>query len=68
MKRKELLFLRVQKSAKYCQRVRKDVKRKGIRGCEAGDNGFEELAPPYPLPICMNIKGKDLQNLQFVND
>ena len=35
MKRKDLILFRVQKSAKICKRVRKDMKRKGIGDREA---------------------------------
>ena len=35
MKRKDLSFFGVQKSAKICKRVRKDMKRKGIGDREA---------------------------------
>src|SRR5258708_5818094 len=40
------------------------------RFCQAGRGGAAPLGPckPYPPPIWMNIKGKDLKNLHFVID
>jgi len=62
MKRKDLSFFRVQKSAKNCNRVRKDMKRKGMGDRESMTEFLKVRTPSTPHQLRMTIKGKDSRN------
>ena len=63
MKRKDLIFFRVHKSAKNCKRVRKDVKRKGMGDRESMTQFLKVRTPSTPPSIAHDYQRKRLPEL-----